>query len=271
MSIFRYPRSISAIVKVKPAPDSTAYSSAVLHKLQEFGEVTTFRERQRHGLSRPDQLSYQIAYTEPAHLRSALQASPLEVKVDQDLPDPNILDPFNLFGLQRRKQWQPRTYTCEVVQDQVRSSEEGEEDEEEEVHYKVFVDERTGGLYESLIESEVPAGMLEGLASTVTVVEESERSSSGLRQSTMHAANRIGHDPNPPRLMDMYREALRHKARLEQGEILEEEQALPITKYIVTHVNSRKGRASKQNGEKELRQMIEARKSSRNSKSATGE
>ena len=259
MSIFRHARSISAIVKVKPAPDSIAYSSAVLHRLQDFGEVTTFREKQPHGVSRPDESSYQIAFTEPAHLRSALQASPLEVKVDEDLPDPKILDPFNLFGLQRRKQWQPRAYICEVVQDQVRLTQL----EEEDAHYNVVVDERTGGLYESLIEAEVPAGMLEGLASTVTVAKESERSPNRLQQSTMHTANKIDHDPNSPRLMDMYHDALRRKARLEQGEILKEEQVPPVTKHIFSQVRSRKGQASKQNGEEELRQMVEARKSSR--------
>lgn len=259
MSIFRHARSISAIVKVKPAPDSIAYSSAVLRRLQDFGEVTTFREKQRHGVSQPDESSYTIAFTEPAHLRSALQASPLEVKVDEDLPDPKILDPFNLFGLQRRKQWQPKTYICEVVQDQVQLIKL----EEEDVHYRVVVDERTGGLYESLIEAEVPAGMLEGLASTVTVAEESERSRTRLQPSTMHTVNKIDHDPIPPKLMDMYHDALRRKARLEQGETLREEQAPFVAKYIPTHMKSRKGGASKQNGEEELRQMIEARKSSR--------
>ena len=258
MSIFRHPRSISAIVKVKPAPDSITYSSAVLHRLQHFGEVTTFREKQQNGVARPDESFFKIEFTEPAHLRSALQASPLEVKVDQDLPDPKVLDPFNLFGLQRRKQWQPRTYICEVVLDQVYSSEE----EEEDVYYKVVVDERTGGLYESLVEAEVPAGMLEGLASIVTVTDGPERSSSRLQQPTMHSTNRIDHNPNPPRLMDMYRDALRQKARLEQPETLGEEQPLPITKYIPTHMNSRNRRASKQNGKEVFQRLIQARKSS---------
>jgi hypothetical protein len=121
MSITKVPlQNLVARLVISPAPITLGESTAVLKKLQSFGHVISFATtstlgiRQVHPRSGPQQLDVQVVFLSRDTLETAQSASPFTVKVNYGLPDPVVEDPYNVRGLQSRKQPSPKTMVCHL-------------------------------------------------------------------------------------------------------------------------------------------------------------
>ena len=211
-----------ATLHVSPAPDSLIYTSPIFQKLKTFGDVVSFKKirspspYQHSGLARPlTARLFQVAFTNESDLNRALIASPFSVNVDHDLPSPRAIDPYNIFGLQSRKQPEPRSFACELKrsEDQIHfhatsfGSVTGDETPQK---VKLVKDERTGPLYKSLLEAGVPLGQLEGLATVIEPVSDG-------KESVERTSSKAEALPGSPSLAEMYRTGLKRGVSLQNS------------------------------------------------------
>ncbi|KIW85040.1 hypothetical protein Z517_00428 [Fonsecaea pedrosoi CBS 271.37] len=115
MSITKIPmQHLTARLVISPAPGTLGESTAVLKKLQSLGPVLSFRTRNTTVSSNAEQLEVDVVFSSHATLEKAQHASPFDVKVNYQLPDPKLQDPYNVRNLQSRRRPQPKTMTCRV-------------------------------------------------------------------------------------------------------------------------------------------------------------
>ena len=105
---------------ISPPPTTLGESTAVLKKLQSFGQVTSFTKdtpratRPASVAEAAEQQEVNVIFASEEAIERAHGASPFTVKVNHDLPDPKVEDPYNVRNLQSRKQPKPMTMTCHL-------------------------------------------------------------------------------------------------------------------------------------------------------------
>ena len=192
----------AATLRVSPAPDSLICTNPILRKLNSYGEVKSFRKAAVRASSeptrdqRPDEESnYRVIFSSESDLTRALVGSPFNIDVDHNLPNPEGVDPYNVFGLQDRKRPEPRSFTCDLRRDQDESLSEADTRFR---RVRLVKDLKSGPLFRGLLDGNVPLGQLEGLATSVEPIPSDESAP----------------ELNPFRLMEMYRSALNAKDNL---------------------------------------------------------
>jgi hypothetical protein len=252
----------AAILRVSPAPESLVYSSAVFNKLNLFGEVTSFKKlstslptpspKQLHA---SEQQEYRVEFSAQSALHHALSESPFTVDVDHNLPRPEGLDPYNVFGLQFRKRPEPRSFTCQVTEEQgenafYNTSFTSDANFPAPPKLRLVKNEKTGLLYKSLVEAGVPLGQLEGLATSMEPALPDEAVNENV--SPNHTLDKdvtstnlaraiefnVSPGPNPPRLMEIYRSALRRSLSNQGSPVAspadgQSETSVPIRRIVV--------------------------------------
>jgi len=154
-------KHLAAKVSVIPPPSTLAESAAVLRKLQSFGRVTAFAKCAGRG-DREEVQDFDVLFSSPEQVAHACRDSPFAVAVNHDLPNPADIDPYDVRGLQQRKQPRPASMTCEVAA-------VGREWEKEGFARRGLLDAPSsqkdkGRLYEVLLEAAAPQGLAAGLS-----------------------------------------------------------------------------------------------------------
>ena len=188
--------SIARVI-VSPPAVTLAESTAVLRRLQSFGPVTSFtlrestRKRTKPSQSNVEQQMIDVVFSNNGTAQIACDASPFVVKINHDLPDPRVEDPFNLRGLQSREQPRPTTMTClvEARNEQLQSGQN--------TLSNGFSPSIKTRLHQSLFEGEPPPSIAEGVAEGLGVLHSNQSDI----LSTAHLVEQ------PPDLMAMYRES----------------------------------------------------------------
>jgi hypothetical protein len=214
----RPPTPLSAILHVNPSPTSLAYTSAIYNKLKASGNILSFQALPKIQSSTtpqknevPEHQAFRVTFSSRSDLDHALSTPTFTVDVDHNLPRPEGLDPFRIFGLTSRKRFEPVSFDCTIQQ------EDPDAPEPTPKKAKLVKDERTGFLYNSLFDAKAPLGQLEGLATIVEPVTEEEET-------------KVSAGSPPLRLMSMYREAMRKQAQPELSE--EQEEQKPKISYF---------------------------------------
>ena len=151
----------AVMLTVRPPPTSTIYSSKIAGELKSFGRLNHFSISSNTEESR----TYRALFESSEAAKKAIAASPFSVEAYHNLPTAKSLDPFNVLGLQQRKQPEARTFECEAKLSGKRHDVRGEKRSSE--SRTLVVDERSGPLYRSLLEAEAPMNLLDGLSSTI--------------------------------------------------------------------------------------------------------
>ena len=109
---------LAARLFISPPPTTLGESTAVLKKLQSFGHIISFTKDgplQTHSTAPAKDsghLGICVVFTSSAAIEKARTVGPFVVRVNHDLPDPRVEDPYNVRNLQSRKQPCPATMTC---------------------------------------------------------------------------------------------------------------------------------------------------------------
>jgi hypothetical protein len=211
------PPSCSAILHVNPSPTSLAYTSSLYERLKASGPISSFQALPKFhsGTSPPknertEHQAFRVTFSSRSDLDHALSTPTFTVDVDHDLPRPEGLDPFKIFGLASRKRFEPVSFHCTLREDSKSPDFTAK-------RVKLVKDERTGFLYNSLFDAKAPFGQLEGLATIVEPLTQEEEPSLPAKTP-------------PLRLMSMYREAMRKQAQPELFQ--EEEEQKPRISYF---------------------------------------
>lgn len=150
-----------ACVLVSPPPSTLAESSAVLRRLQSFGPVSSFRKvpssSEKLHLAEPDDHRLVAVFADPEALDAARRAGTFIVKVHENLPNPKIDDPYNVRFLQSRVQPTPKSMTCRVT------ALLGSVGAQKNILSSGFSPSERTRLFQSLIESDVPRSILDGV------------------------------------------------------------------------------------------------------------
>jgi hypothetical protein len=212
------PPSCSAILHVNPSPTSLAYTSSIYEKLKASGPISSFQALPKlHSSPKPqnneapEHQAFRVTFSSRSDLDHALSTPTFTVDVDHDLPRPEGLDPFRIFGLASRKRFEPVSFQCTL------RPETSNDASSLPKRVKLIKDERTGFLYNSLYDAKAPFGQLEGLA---TIVE----------PLTQETETNLPAKTPPLRLMSMYRDAVQKQADPELFE--EEEEQKPRISYF---------------------------------------
>ncbi|KIW88196.1 uncharacterized protein Z519_11307 [Cladophialophora bantiana CBS 173.52] len=186
MSITKLPlQQLAAQLVISPAPTTLGESTAVLKKLQSLGPVLSFMTRRDVVPGNAEQLEMDVVFSSRATLEKAQHASPFTVKVNYDLPDPKLQDPYNVRNLQSRRQPQPKTMTCHVrVHDEYQLPRRS-------ILSDGFSPSLNTRLYQSLTDLNPPPGIAAGLGVFDT--------------DSMHFRSTAQLVEKPPELMQMYR------------------------------------------------------------------
>ncbi|KEF56916.1 uncharacterized protein A1O9_07106, partial [Exophiala aquamarina CBS 119918] len=104
-----------ARVLVSPPTTSLAESTAIVKHLQVFGHPAAF-SKASHPAAQNDehQQEFDLVYLSSEQLLHACSLSPITIRVNHDLPDPRIVDPYNVRGLQDRRRPSPKAFVCRV-------------------------------------------------------------------------------------------------------------------------------------------------------------
>lgn len=192
-------RGLTARMFISPPPTTLGESTAVLKKLQSFGTVESFTRAahapmcQTNHVDTAEHQEVKIVFSSPETVKYARDASPFTVRINHNLPDPELEDPYNVRNLQSRKQPRPRTMTCRV--------EPFDEDLSpgQNILSKGFSPSNTTRLYQSLLDLKPPPAVAAGLGVLHTDI--SDMSSTDDLIET------------PPDLMKMYQSALSQSKR----------------------------------------------------------
>ncbi len=161
--------SIARVI-VSPPAVTLAESTAVLRRLQSFGPLASFtlrkstRKRTKPSKSNVEQQLIDVVFSSNGTAQIACDASPFVVKINHDLPDPRVEDPFNLRGLQSREQPRPTTMTClvEAGNEQLQSGQN--------ILSNGFSPSIKTRLHQSLFEAAPPPSIVEGIAEGLGVL-----------------------------------------------------------------------------------------------------
>ena len=165
MSITKIPlQNLVARLLISPPPTTLGESTAVLKKLQSFGNVISFTKNPPQDSYQPrfptnnEQLVVEVVFSCPQTIEAAQNASPFSVKVNHNLPDPNVEDPYNVRNLQSRKHPAPKTMVCHL---KVHSA---DAPSGQNVLSNGYSPSHLTRLYQSLKTVKPPAHVLPGLA-----------------------------------------------------------------------------------------------------------
>ncbi|KAL2435015.1 hypothetical protein ABEF95_012457 [Exophiala dermatitidis] len=188
-------KNLAARVTISPPPAGLHESTAILKRLQSFGPVTSFTKTIRDPGSTDQEV--QVIFSSPETAQKACDASPFAVELDQDFPDPVVVDPYNVRNLQSRRRPGPKSVTCRVrLQEQGESLGSGQT-----ILSGGFSPSNKTRLYQSLLDVRPPQNIMDGLGVFDTDDEADVISTAGSIQP-------------PPDLADMYRSSIsdRHGA-----------------------------------------------------------
>ncbi|OAP64403.1 hypothetical protein AYL99_00375 [Fonsecaea erecta] len=186
MSITKLPlRHLTARLVISPAPATLGESTAILKKLQSLGPVLSFKTCRPSIASSAERLDVEIVFSSRATLEKAQHASPFTVKVNYQLPDARLQDPYNVRNLQSRRQPQPKSMTCLVHLN------DGCELPGQNILSDGFSPSLDTRLYQSLADLNPPPSIAAGLG--VFDVD------------SMHLRSTAQLVDKPPELMQMYR------------------------------------------------------------------
>ncbi|KIW31141.1 uncharacterized protein PV07_02815 [Cladophialophora immunda] len=186
MSITRLPlQQLTARLVISPAPTTLGESTAVLKKLQSLGTVLSFKARPTSVSSNPEQLEVDVVFSSRATLEKAQHANPFTVKVNHQIPDPKLQDPYNVRNLQSRRQPQSKSMTCRVQFDDAPHL------PGQNILSDGFSPSLDTRLYQSLTDLKPPPGIAAGLGV--------------LDVDSMHLRPTSQLVDKPPELMQMYR------------------------------------------------------------------
>lgn len=153
--------ALKALLKIKPPPSSSVYSTAILSRLKTFGEVTSFRRVQ----AKEDD-SYEVQFEREDDLSAAVKASPLTVHVTPYHPDPHKEDRFNALGFRQRQHLPSCEFTVQLRQDHKAGQ------TVEPKKQRLVSHDGTEALRHSFIEAGAPRNLREGLAMRPEVVDD---------------------------------------------------------------------------------------------------
>jgi hypothetical protein len=125
MSITKLPpQHLATRLIISPCPSTLGESTAVLKRLQSFGQVLSFtpspQRQKRHARPRTEStpvdtpLHFTVVFSSLDTINAVRAASPLSVRVNHNLPDPKVEDPYNVRSLQSRQQPAPKTMLCQL-------------------------------------------------------------------------------------------------------------------------------------------------------------
>lgn len=104
-----------ARVLVSPPTTSLAESTAIIKQFQAFGHPAAFSKATHPAaLNDEHQQEFDLVYLSSDQLLHACSVSPITVRVNHDLPEPRIVDPYNVRGLQDRNHPVPKTFVCRI-------------------------------------------------------------------------------------------------------------------------------------------------------------
>ena len=157
-------KTFIAKVLITPPTTSLSESVAVLKTLQSFGRVAVFANPSPDAAEKNDhQQEIDVIYSSSEQLLRACNASPLTVQINQNLPDPAHLDPYNLRGLQSRRQPRPKTFVCKIQQKVEDSTFTGQN-----ILSKAFAPSNESSLYKSLLETDAPPSLVEAFGASAS-------------------------------------------------------------------------------------------------------
>ena len=157
-------QNLVARVVISPPPTTLGESTAVLKKLQSFGRVVSFtassepENRLIDHASSNEQFETDVAFSSRKTIDAARAASPFTVRVNHDLPDPMVEDPYNVRNLQSRKQPLPKSMVCHL-EDQSKDKPFGQS-----ILSDGFSPSLRTRLYQSLTDLNPPRSIAAGLA-----------------------------------------------------------------------------------------------------------
>lgn len=175
---------------VRPHTTSLSESTAILRHLQTVGRPAAFsKATDPAALKNDHQQEFDLVYTSRDQLLHVCNLSPITVKVNHNLPDPTIQDPYNVRGLQDRKQPLPKTFTCHIDQ-----RDDGYTYTGQNLLSNAFAPSNMSRLYQGLQESKAPNTLIDAFGA------------SALGDGLME--NLVLSDPKQPKdLATMYRTA----------------------------------------------------------------
>lgn len=185
-------KNLAARVLISPPPVTLSESTAVLRRLQSFGPVTCFTRvvSPNGSLAGPQNTELgeaQVVFLSADTVLKACDASPFTVDVNQDMPDPQAIDPYNVRNFQARRQPRSNSLTCRVrLQEQ-----DGPIPSGQNILSSGFSPSNKTRLYQSLLDVKPPPSIMDGLG-----VLETDRS------HILSTAQLIGASPD---LTSMYR------------------------------------------------------------------
>ncbi|KIV97034.1 hypothetical protein PV10_00837 [Exophiala mesophila] len=147
----------AARVLISPPATSILESAAVVARLQSYGRVIAFNKGPTNDSEKQEM---EVIYSSDKQMRDACKNSPIEVKANQQIPDPKIEDPYNVRGLQYRKSPAPKIITCNIV------PKNNHRYTGQTVISQAFQPSYVGVLHESLVDSEAPMSLIDALGAS---------------------------------------------------------------------------------------------------------
>ncbi|KAK5047815.1 hypothetical protein LTR84_006480 [Exophiala bonariae] len=149
---------------VSPPTTSLSESTAVLKRIQSVGHPAAFSKITNPAAGKNDRhQEFDLVYLSRQPLLRVCKLSPVTIQVNQNFPDPTIQDPYNVRGLQDRKQPPPKTFTCHIdVRD------DGYTYSGQNLLSKSFAPSNLSSLYQALQESQAPKTLIDAFGASAT-------------------------------------------------------------------------------------------------------
>lgn len=147
---------------VSPPATSLTESTAILKQLQVFGHPAAFSKASHPAALNDDhQQEYDLVYLSSDQLLHACSVSPITVRVNHNLPDPIGEDPYNVRGLQDRKQALPKTFVCHIHKRDNEYTYTGQNSLS-----TGFAPSNMSGLYQSLQDTQAPDSLMDAFGAS---------------------------------------------------------------------------------------------------------
>lgn len=147
---------------VSPPTTSLSESTAILKHLQVYGHPAAFSKASHPAaLSDDHQQEFDLVYLSSDQLLHACSLSPITVRVNHNLPDPTVEDPYNVRGLQDRKHPLPKTFVCHLHKRDNEYTYTGQNSLS-----AGFAPSNLSRLYQSLQETQAPDSLMEAFGAS---------------------------------------------------------------------------------------------------------
>lgn len=151
-----------ARLRVSPPTTSLSESTALLKRLQSVAHPAAFSKATHPAAVKHDRhQEFDLVYLSLQQLLHVCKLSPITVQVNQNLPDPTIQDPYNVRGLQDRKQLLPKTFTCHIDK-----RDDGYTFSGRNLLSNPFAPSNMSSLYQGLQESKAPETLIDAFGAS---------------------------------------------------------------------------------------------------------